>query len=108
MGIIDHGEIKAEGTRRELVQIVGQHDRVRLETAGRGEAGVEALAALDMVKEVSVRDGGIEALVDNAGEWLPDILAKVTGAGVNVSSVEVDEPNLESVFLHLTGRALRD
>ena len=47
-------------------------------------------------------------LVDDAGTWIAEILGKVSGAGVSVSSVDVDEPNLESVFLHLTGRALRD
>jgi ABC-2 type transport system ATP-binding protein len=108
VGIIDLGEIKAEGTRRELVQMVGQHDRIRLQASGPREAAVEALASLPAVKEAGLRDGGIEMLVDDAGEWLADILGKVSGAGVNVASVEVDEPNLESVFLHLTGRALRD
>ncbi|HKZ28532.1 MAG TPA: ABC transporter ATP-binding protein [Acidimicrobiia bacterium] len=108
VGIIDLGEIKAEGTRRELVQLVGQRDRVRLEAGGSGEAGVGALAGLEYVKEVGVRDGGIEMLVENAGAWLAEILAKVTAAGVTISSVDVEEPNLESVFLHLTGRALRD
>ncbi len=108
VGIIDLGEIKAEGTRRELVQMVGQHDRIRLQATGPCEAGVEALAALAVVKEAGVRDGGIEMLVDDADQSLAQILGKVSGAGVTVTSVDVDEPNLESVFLHLTGRALRD
>ena len=108
VGIIDLGEIKAEGTRRELVQLVGQHDRIRLQATGPCEAGVEALASMAAVQEAGVRDGGIEMLVDNADHWLAEILAKVGGAGVTVTSVDVDEPNLESVFLHLTGRALRD
>jgi ABC-2 type transport system ATP-binding protein len=108
VGIIDLGEIKAEGTRRELVQLVGQHDRIRLQATGPCAAGVEALASLAAVREAGVRDGGIEMLVDNADRWLAEILGKVSGAGVGISSVEVEEPNLESVFLHLTGRALRD
>ena len=108
VGIIDLGLIKAEGTRRELIQMIGQRDRVRLQASGPCEAGVEALASLPVVKEAGVRDGGIEMLVDDAGTWIAEILGKVSGAGVSVSSVDVDEPNLESVFLHLTGRALRD
>ncbi len=108
VGIIDLGEIKAEGTRRELVQLVGQHDRIRLQATGPCAAGVEALASLAAVREAGVRDGGIEMLVDNADRWLAEILGKVSGAGVGISSVDVEEPNLESVFLHLTGRALRD
>ena len=108
VGIIDLGEIKAEGTRRELVQMVGQHDRVRLDAGGPLDAGVDALASVPAVKKAGTRDGGMEMVVDDAGQWLADILAKVTGAGVTITSVDVDEPNLESVFLHLTGRALRD
>lgn len=108
VGIIDHGEIKAEGIRRELVELVGEHDRVRLEATGRTEAAVQALMGLGYIKQAGVRDGGIEMVVDNAGEWLAEILAKVSAAGVTISSVDVEEPNLESVFLHLTGRALRD
>jgi ABC-2 type transport system ATP-binding protein len=108
VGIIDLGEIKAEGTRRELVQMVGQRDRIRLQATGPCEVAVSALAGMSAVHEAGVRDGGIEMLVDDADHWLAEILGKVGGAGVTVTSVDVDEPNLESVFLHLTGRALRD
>jgi ABC-2 type transport system ATP-binding protein len=108
VGIIDLGEIKAEGTRRDLVQMVGQRDRIRLQATGPCEAGVDALASLTAVHEAGVRDGGLEMLVDDADRWLAEILGRVGGAGVTVTSVDVDEPNLESVFLHLTGRALRN
>ncbi|MDJ0959985.1 MAG: ABC transporter ATP-binding protein [Acidimicrobiia bacterium] len=108
VGIIDHGQIKAEGTRRELVQMVGQHDRVRLETTGSVDAAVAALDALDGVAKSDGGDGSIELLVIEAGEHLTEILSVVTESGVAVSGVDIDEPNLESVFLHLTGRALRD
>jgi ABC-2 type transport system ATP-binding protein len=108
VGVIDLGEIKAEGTRRELVQMVGQRDRIRLQATGTCDRAVAALAALPAVHEAGVRDGGIEMLVDDADRWLAEILAKVGESGVTVTSVDVDEPNLESVFLHLTGRALRD
>ncbi|MDR9450515.1 MAG: ABC transporter ATP-binding protein [Acidimicrobiia bacterium] len=108
VGIIDLGEIKAEGTRRELVQMVGQRDRIRLQATGACEAAVAALASMPMVHEAGVREGGIEMLVDDADRGLAEILGKVSGAGATVTSVDVDEPNLESVFLHLTGRALRD
>jgi ABC-2 type transport system ATP-binding protein len=108
VGIIDLGLIKAEGTRRELIQMIGRRDRVRLQAGGATVAAVEAVAAMPAVHEAGVVDSGIEMLVDDAGNWIAEILGKVSGAGVSVTSVDVDEPNLESVFLHLTGRALRD
>jgi ABC-2 type transport system ATP-binding protein len=108
VGIIDHGQIKAEGTRRELVELVGQHDRIRLETTGPVGPAVTALASLDGVAKADGGDGSIELLVTDAGEYLTRVLSVVTEAGVSVAGVDIDEPNLESVFLHLTGRALRD
>jgi ABC-2 type transport system ATP-binding protein len=108
IGIIDLGELKAEGTRAELVSLVGQHDRVRLEGEGELESGAAAARTLDAVEAASVQDGGIQLLVDDARSLLPQLLQTVVGAGVAVKGVEVDEPNLEAVFLHLTGKALRD
>jgi ABC-2 type transport system ATP-binding protein len=108
VGIIDHGDIKAEGSRRELVQLVGQHDRVRLEATGPLAAAAGALGALDPVTESGAGDGVIDLLVVDAGEHLTEILALVGRSGVTVQGVTIEEPNLESVFLHLTGRALRD
>jgi ABC-2 type transport system ATP-binding protein len=108
IGIVDVGELKAEGTRAELVAMVGEHDRVRLHGTGDLEGGVRACAALPTVLAASVRDGGIELIVDHARGILVELLQTSTAAGVEVDAVEVDEPDLEAVFLHLTGKALRD
>jgi ABC-2 type transport system ATP-binding protein len=56
----------------------------------------------------TVNDGGLDLIVDQARNKLAEILARTTAAGVSVRSVEIKEPDLEAVFLHLTGRALRD
>jgi ABC-2 type transport system ATP-binding protein len=108
VGIIDEGIIKAEGTRAELVSLVGEHDRVRLLAGGALAAALEAVRRVPTVKEASVHDGGIDLLVDGAAAALPRLLQVAADAGATVSSVDVDEPNLEAVFLHLTGKALRD
>jgi len=108
IGIIDHGKIVAEGTRRELVELVGQQDRVRLTATGELQGAAEALMALPGVAEADAREGGLDLIVSAADEMLVDILRAVSDANVSISSVDVEEPNLEAVFLHLTGRALRD
>ncbi len=108
VGIIDGGQLKAEGTRRELVALVGETDRVRLSAAGELDAGLAACLALPAVHEASRHDDGLDLLVDGAAAALPALLAALGAAGVMVRSVDVAEPNLEAVFLHLTGRALRD
>lgn len=108
VGIVDLGELKAEGTRQELVRLVGEHDQVQLAATGDLSAGARVIAEIGAVREASVRDGGIDLIVDEARNVLPDILATTAAAGVSVRSVEVKEPDLEAVFLHLTGKALRD
>jgi ABC-2 type transport system ATP-binding protein len=108
IGIVDRGELKAEGTRAELVALVGQHDRVQVDGTGDLDAAARAAAALASVEAATVRDGGIELIVDHAGAVLVELLATIAAAGVDVKAVEIDEPDLEAVFLHLTGRALRD
>jgi ABC-2 type transport system ATP-binding protein len=109
IGIIDEGKIRAEGTRRELVALVGQRDRVEL-TAGGTTVGpaADALRALEGVEEATASDGRIVLVVEEARHLLPRILETAAGAGAVIRSVEVVEPDLEAVFLHLTGKALRD
>jgi ABC-2 type transport system ATP-binding protein len=108
IGIVDLGELKAEGTRAELVALVGEHDRVVIEATGSLEATAKALAALPGVLAASAADGSLALIVDHARTLLPELLRAATDAGASVRGVDVDEPDLEAVFLHLTGRALRD
>ena len=108
IGIIDHGQLIAEGTRDDLVRMVGEGDQVRLSAAGDLARAAAGLAARSWVRQARALDGGIDLVVDNASSELPAILSDVAAGGVAVRSVEVTEPDLEAVFLHLTGRALRD
>ena len=108
VGIIDEGKIIAEGTRRELVALVGGLDKIKLSASGDLAPAAAAARALGGVREATPHDGGIDLLVVEARRLLPSILAAMTQDGVTIRSVEVVEPDLEAVFLHLTGKALRD
>ena len=108
IAIIDEGKILAEGTRRELVDLVGQLDRVNLSATGDLAAATEALKRHDRIQDATFGDGAIEITAEGARTLLPDIIRVVADAGAAISSVEVTEPDLEAVFLHLTGKALRD
>ncbi len=108
IGIIDAGEIRAEGTRRELVALMGGNDQVRLAVIGDVEAAVAAVAAVDGVSGADAKDGELEIVVADAHRVLPRLLDAVAAAGATVRGVELESPDLEAVFLHLTGRALRD
>lgn len=108
VGIIDEGKLVAEGTRRELVAQVGQRDRVDFRGRGELEAAVSALNRLEWVEEVALADSCVTALTAEASSALPEMMATVAEAGMVVTGVDVQEPDLEAVFLHLTGKALRD
>lgn len=108
VAIIDEGEIKAEGTRRELVQMVGEKDKVRIGATTALDEAAEAASGVAGVVKASVEDHSIALLAEDASAILPELLARITAAGTSISSVEVEEPNLEAVFLHVTGKALRD
>lgn len=108
VAIIDGGKIRAEGTRRELVELVGQRDTVNLGVIGSAHRLVEGLEVVAEIEKITAAEGSVEIIIEGASGHLPRILDVAQQAGVAVSGVEVVEPNLESVFLHLTGKALRD
>lgn len=108
VGIIDQGKIIAEGTRRELVSRLGQSDRIQLTATGDLEQFAKASKDKDGVEEATVTEQGVDLICSEGRRLLPSILELAEKSRVDVSSVEVFEPDLEAVFLHLTGKALRD
>jgi ABC-2 type transport system ATP-binding protein len=108
VGIIDEGKIRAEGTRRELTSMIGQRDRIELGARGDLHRAVAAVRGLDGVVDVSAHEAGLSLLVVDAGRVLASVIEAVADSDASVTNVEVVEPDLEAVFLHLTGRALRD
>jgi ABC-2 type transport system ATP-binding protein len=108
VGIIDQGRIVAEGTHRELVARVGELDRITVR--GTGDLSRFAAAARDLrgVASVDEADGCVRIAVPDASAMLAGVVESATASGVVVAGVAVEEPDLEAVFLHLTGRALRD
>jgi ABC-2 type transport system ATP-binding protein len=108
IAIIDGGEIRAEGTQKELVGLVGQKDEVRLAVTGDLVGAARAAGAVRGVASAAVKGEAIEVIAADAGRVLPRLLEAVEAAGAHIRGVELVTPDLESVFLHLTGRALRD
>ncbi len=111
IGIMDQGQLIALGTQAELTQLVGQLDIIHLGVEFNGAAKdtlATTLAALDGVQRVGMDDGNLTLHVTEADTALADIIVAVNHAGAHVRQLEIREPNLEAVFLHLTGRALRD
>ena len=108
VAIIDHGKLIAQGTLDEVRRLAGSQTAVHLKVKDPDEALVAALSRVPGVRQARREDGSVIALVSEAAETLAPLMATISAAGKRVTGVEVEEPNLETVFLHLTGRALRD
>ncbi|MEZ5382612.1 MAG: ABC transporter ATP-binding protein [Microthrixaceae bacterium] len=108
IGIIDHGVLQAEGTRDELLATTGETDRVHLEGTGALADAADAVGKLEAVRSVARDRRSLNLTVMDAPTALADIVGAAARAQMAVTDVEVARPDLESVFLHLTGRALRD
>lgn len=121
VGIIDHGRLIALGTQTELTATVNQLDRVEIEfgEARIDEGLVDAVRRMADVSEVieegavqqpDGQEGGhvLQILAGDGRRLLPALIELANARKVKVAGVYVHEPDLESVFLSLTGRALRD
>ena len=110
VGIGDHGKLIALGTQKELTQTVGQLEALRLHIPEGQDTTplVDSLRSLPDVKQVTVADHEIVLIVPDAQEALSPVFRQADKLGFKIRSVDIEEPNLEAVFLHLTGRALRD
>jgi len=110
VGIIDHGELIALGTQDELTIQVGQTDTLILHIGENEdtEALAESLKNLDGVLEAIAVDHEVSIVTPQAEDVLATVVGAANERGIKIHSIDIREPNLEAVFLHLTGRALRD
>ncbi len=110
VGIIDHGELIALGTQKELTQQVGQNETLILHIGENDdpEALAKSLKGIKDVLEANVSDHEVSIITPEAEDILAPVVSKANERGIKIRSIDIREPNLEAVFLHLTGRALRD
>jgi ABC-2 type transport system ATP-binding protein len=116
IGIIDDGHLVAEGSPTGLIRRHGGPDRLRLTIGESGHTmrgtGQEGLAAacllLPLVSDVRPIQGGLELTAAQGAAVLPAVVGAAGRLGVELTSIEVVAPDLEGVFLALTGKELRD
>ncbi|PZU49031.1 MAG: export ABC transporter ATP-binding protein [Arsenicicoccus sp.] len=110
IGIIDAGRIIAEGTREDLVELTGRADTVTLVGDGASAETEAALTRIPVVRQVHrvEGEGRLVLSVEGAAQAISAIVTTVSASGMSLRDVEIARPDLESVFLHLTGKALRD
>jgi ABC-2 type transport system ATP-binding protein len=110
VGIIDHGELIALGTQKELTQQVGENDKLILHI-DENQNSASLAAAVRLVPGVlraDVTDHTVAVIAPQAEEIMVPVITTANTLGMKIRSVDIQEPDLEAVFLTLTGRALRD
>jgi ABC-2 type transport system ATP-binding protein len=108
LAILDHGRIIASGTLEELRGSMGERDLVRLAGALDPAAVREAVRSLAGVEVVAAGEDQVTLAVPEASRRLPEILNTMAGTGAAVRETTVTRPSLESLFIRLTGKELRE
>jgi len=109
VAIMDHGKILALGTPAQLKQGVGADTIVTVKATGDPEVLAAALLhGVDGVTRTRTVDGGVELHVAGGDRLLPRVVGAAEGGGFEVVDLSVAQPSLETVFINLTGKELRD
>lgn len=108
VGIMDNGRIVAIDTVERLLELVGGIDIIHVEAEEIPSVLIERISKMKGVEKVSRHSRGLHIETMNGRELLPKIVIEIGSSSVKIKSVQIKEPNLESVFIHLTGKELRD
>jgi ABC-2 type transport system ATP-binding protein len=109
LAIIDHGKVIALGTPASLKASIPGGYLLRLRFGNQTSDLLPRLQSLAGVREVRSNDGsGADVYADRGGSLIPEIAALAVSTGAELSDVNISEPSLENLFLHHTGRSLRD
>jgi ABC-2 type transport system ATP-binding protein len=109
VAIMDHGKIIALDTPAGLTQSVGVDTIVTVRASGDHEALAAALEkSIEGVTRSRALDNGVELYVTGTDRIVPRVVNAVEDAGSEVLDISIAEPSLETVFINLTGKALRD
>ncbi len=108
LAIIDHGQIIAEGTPAGLIARLTGHHVVEFAVSGGAAADDHVWSALPGVQAVRTEDGLFSLQVDEPHETIPALLSQVQKQGARLMHLTTRQASLEDVFVHLTGRHLRE
>ncbi|MEC0307105.1 ABC transporter ATP-binding protein [Paenibacillus lautus] len=108
MYIMDHGRIIASGTKEELQHILSGEDTLIIQLNRPNPELAEELRSIESVRQVEEMDHGLKLIVMKNSYILSGIVQIAERLGVQIQNIHIQSPSLEDVFLHLTGRKLRD
>lgn len=106
--IMDEGKIIASGTQQELVELVKEKTQINIKLDSINDSILDSFKNIPGIIDAKIDEDIIILYGENGDILLAQIIAKVSEHKNRIQSIDVKKPNLEAVFLHLTGKALRD
>lgn len=106
--IMDQGKIIAEGTKQELIERFDYSRDIKLKLENYTQSVLDRIENLDCVLSVNLQEDLVIVKAKQDKNLLKNIIDLLNEDGVDIHSMDIDEANLETVFLQLTGRVLRD
>ena len=107
VAIMDHGKFVALDTPAKLKDLLGG-DVVSLEIEGSAAALEEALRGVDWIKKIKFHEDVFSLTMERGERRIPELIQMAQGLGITVNCVHLRKPSLEDVFLHFTGRTIRE
>jgi ABC-2 type transport system ATP-binding protein len=106
--IMDHGQIIASGTQEELKSILSSEETLLIEVQEKSADFIKKLSVHPSIQQVVEANGGYKVITAKGEDLFSDIFNLAKSNQVKIRGVHVQTPTLEDVFLHMTGRKLRD
>ena len=106
--IMDEGKIIASGTKQELVELVKERTRINIKLDNISDNMPQVFKEITGVLDAAILDDTVTLFGENGDILLAEIISKVLEEKSKIQSIDIHKPDLEAVFLHLTGKALRD
>lgn len=108
IAIVDHGKLIALGTKDELKEKLKACDTLTISCSETNEKSLEAIKTIDGIKKVNIEKNQITILVTPEAKNVIDIMDNIRNLGIKITRFKYEEVNLESIFLQVTGKSLRD
>jgi ABC-2 type transport system ATP-binding protein len=105
---MDHGKVIATGSKEELLSILSSEDTIQVQLSKRSEAFIDKFKSIPAVLQVDETNDGLRILAKKNHNLLSELVHAAEKEGIQIVNYRVEIPSLEDVFLHLTGKTLRD
>ncbi len=106
--IMDHGRVIASGSQSELLSILSNEDTIKVQVNQLTDAFITAIRNIDVVRRVEETGDGIKIIVQKSRNIISDLVKLAEQENIQILNFQMENPSLEDVFLHLTGRTLRN